>query len=353
MPAPTEADSPRGRSRFRRAVRYAAAGVPFVTATAALTARFVPVTNHLVLALAAWFPYLLIGAAVAALLLLFTHRRYIGAVALLLTAAAAGVQIPLFVGSNEVPANTVPVRLLTANLSEGAVDPKPLMAIARDRTDLLLVQELTPQLADTLAEDGIDTAFPYKALDARPFAAGVGIWSRYPIVGSRLIPGYRLGMLSANIRVPGAADDAVVVVTHLAGPWPQPIDDWVREITTLPDTLRQVATGAGERSAIVAGDFNATYDLQPFRRLLHDGFRDAAEQSGAGLTPTFPADSVVPPLLGIDRILTLNGSTTDVQTVRIPGSDHLGLSATIHTPRQSRPALTVVGSSPSVAPEPG
>lgn len=333
MPAPTEGDSPPRRSRLRCAVRYAAVGAPFVIATAALTARFIPVTNHLVLALAAWFPYLAIGAGLAALLLLFTRRRYIAAVALLLTAAAAAVEIPLFVGSNEAPANTVPVRVLTANVREGAVDPEPLVAIARDRADLLLVQELTPQLADGLVDKGIDSAFPYKALDARPFAAGVGIWSRYPIVGSRRIPGYRLGMLSATVRVPEAASDAVVVVTHLAGPWPQPIDDWVGEITTLPEALRRITTSARGGTAIVAGDFNATYDLQSFRRLLGDDIRDAAEQSGAGLTPTFPADSAVPPLLGIDRIMTLNSSATDVETVRIPGSDHLGLSATVHIPR--------------------
>ncbi|WP_442521722.1 hypothetical protein, partial [Salmonella enterica] len=57
---------------------------------------------------------------------------------------------------------------------------------------------------------------------------------------------------------------------------------------------------------------------------------DVADQSGAGLTPTYPAGRRVPPLLGIDHILTRNSSASGVHTVRIPGTDHLGLAATIH-----------------------
>jgi endonuclease/exonuclease/phosphatase (EEP) superfamily protein YafD len=78
---------------------------------------------------------------------------------------------------------------------------------------------------------------------------------------------------------------------------------------------------------IVAGDFNATVDMKPFRRLLHNGFRDAAEQSGAGLVATYPADSAIPPLIGIDHILTFNSTARDARSVRIPGSDHLGVMA--------------------------
>ena len=65
-----------------------------------------------------------------------------------------------------------------------------------------------------------------------------------------------------------------------------------------------------------------------------DGFEiEAAEQSGAGLTPTFPANTSTPPLIGIDHILTFNSSANDAHAVRIPGSDHLGVSATVHLPR--------------------
>ena len=179
----------------------------------------------------------------------------------------------------------------------------------------------------------VNADFPYSAVDARPSAAGVGIWSRYPIVRSSRVTGYELGVVSAVIRVPGAAQDTAVLAAHLVGPWPQSIDGWHRELTMLPSTLREFATSAGQGAAIVAGDFNATFDMEPFRRVLHTGFRDAAEQSGAGLTPTYSAESAIPPDIGIDHVLTLHSSATDVHTVRVPGSDHLGLVATVHVPR--------------------
>ena len=197
-----------------------------------------------------------------------------------------------------------------------------------------MFQELTPELAGSLNREGLDKDFPYRVVDAQPVAAGVGIWSRYPIVRSIRIPGYTLGAMRADIRVQGAAHDVVALTTHLTGNWPQSIDRWRAEIATFADTMSTTAAHAGEGAAIVAGDFNATFDMQPFRRLLRDGFRDAAEQSGAGLTPSVPAGMPLPPLLGIDRILTLNSSASNVRTVRIPGSDHLGLSATVHLLRR-------------------
>jgi endonuclease/exonuclease/phosphatase family metal-dependent hydrolase len=205
--------------------------------------------------------------------------------------------------------------------------------LARDGADLLVVVELTPESASGLTQEGLDVGFPYRVVDAQPFAAGVAIWSRYPVVRSSRIGGYQLGVVSAVIRAPQAADEAVVLAAHLTGPWPQPIDGWRQDIAEFSNTLNRIAAEAGEGAAIVAGDFNASMDMQPFRRLLENGFRDAAEQSGAGFTPTYPADSAAPPLIGIDRILTFNSSASDVQTVRIPGSDHLGLWAIVHVPR--------------------
>ena len=316
--------------RLLRGALYGVAGIACLIAALALAARFMTVTNHVVLALAAWSPYLMvIGGGVSAALLL-TRRWWTASAALSLVAVAVAVEMPLFIGPNQVPAHSVPVRVLTANLREGSADPKALVSLARESADVLVVQELTSELAGSLVREGFDSEFPYRVVDAHNNAAGVGIWSRYQIVRSSRIPGYALGAVSADIRVPDAAGDVIVVTTHLVGPWPQPIDGWRHEIAKLSDTMEGVASSAGAAAVIVAGDFNATFDMEPFRRLLRNGFRDAAEQSGAGLIRSFPADSAVPPLFGIDHILTLNSSASNVRTVRIPGSDHLGLSATVH-----------------------
>ncbi len=327
-------NQPQSRSPgFRLSAQYLLAWFAFLIAAITLGARFVPVVNHTILILAAASPFLMMGAGVSAVVSLLTRRWWAAGAALCLTAAATFVQLPLFIGSGQIPGPTVPVRVLTANLRLGAADPEALAALARERADLLVVQELTPELAGALSRQGVQSEFPYSSLPPGDNALGVGIWSRYPIRRYSLNPGYSLGMMSVSIRPPGAASDAVVLGVHITGPWPQPIDRWRKEMAKLPDTLSAAAAAAGSGAVIVAGDFNASNDMQPFRRLLRNGFRDAAEQSGAGLTPTFPADASVPPLIGIDHILTFHSSASDVRTVRIPGSDHLGLIATIHVPQ--------------------
>lgn len=297
----------------------------FLIASVALAARFVPVVNHAVLLLAALSPYLVIGAGLLVLPVLITQWSWIAVPVLVIVGVTAALNTPLFIG--RAAEEGIPIRVLTANLREGAAEPAALATLACDRADVFVAQELTPELAGQL--DVLETEFPYRALDPAPSAGGVGIWSRYPIVQSSRNPGYLLGMVSATVRVPGASDDVIVLAAHLAGPWPQAIDDWRRELAKLPETLSATASAA-RGPVIVAGDLNATADMQPFRRLLRDGFADAAEQSGSGFVRTFPADDSMPPLIGIDHILTHDSWASDVRTVRVPGSDHLGLAATIY-----------------------
>jgi endonuclease/exonuclease/phosphatase (EEP) superfamily protein YafD len=75
--------------------------------------------------------------------------------------------------------------------------------------------------------------------------------------------------------------------------------------------------------------------MRSFRGLLRNGYRDAAEQSGAGIKPTFPADSWLPPFIAIDHILTRSCTATSLRTIKIPGSDHRGLAATVMIARSS------------------
>jgi endonuclease/exonuclease/phosphatase (EEP) superfamily protein YafD len=223
--------------------------------------------------------------------------------------------------------------VLTINLHNGTAEPAAVAAAAQEHADVLLLQELTPtQASGIVAEPGMTTDFPYTVLEPRPFAAGVGVLSRYPIVQSSRITRYQLGAVTATIRPRSAASDVLVATIHLSGPWPQPIDLWREDIEALPQTLEHLVLTAGPGAAIVAGDFNATDDFLPFRRLLDTGFADAVQQAGGGLSPTYPADSLVPPIIEIDHILTYNGWASETARVPIKGSDHLGLAATIHVP---------------------
>lgn len=304
-----------------------------VGALLALIARLVPVTNHTLLTLAALSPYLMFGAVLALPLLVLTRKR--GWTALLALATIAGsifVVTPQFIGPTEPPEDPCRARILTANLFEGRADPYELARIARERTDLLMLQELTPEFAEALNRSGFGEEFPYQAVEARPGALGVGIWSRYPLARYSQVRGYELGMIRASMYVPGPTTETEVLVAHVAGPWPQPVDVWSREMGMLPATLNSIAEEDRTKSVVVAGDFNATLNMKQFRGLLTNGYRDAAEESGAGVVRTYPANRRYPPIIGIDHVLTRNGSADGVYTVRVPGSDHLGVGACVHLP---------------------
>lgn len=323
-------ESNAARSRFARLSGALIAWFAFILAGVAFAARYAPVVNHAVLGLAAMSPYLMLASGVSALLLLLTRRRLAAAVAMALFAASAVVKAPLFIPARHPAGPSIPIRVLSANVMEGGADAPELVAIASADADLLIAQEVTPEFAAAL--NALDAEFPYRMVEARSYANGVGIWSRYPLVQSTRMSGYELGAVSVTVRVPGAASDVVALVAHLVGPWPQAIDGWRREIAALPDTLDAVAAAAGNGAVVVAGDLNATADMLPFRQLLANGYHDATEQAGAGLTPTFPANRSIPPLIGIDHILTRNAVATAASTVRIPGSDHLAISATVQVP---------------------
>jgi endonuclease/exonuclease/phosphatase (EEP) superfamily protein YafD len=86
---------------------------------------------------------------------------------------------------------------------------------------------------------------------------------------------------------------------------------------------------------VLAGDFNATLDHRPMRRLLGEGLSDAARESNAGWQATWPVNErrggLLPPGLGLmtlDHVLVSHDfSAISTSTHEVPGSDHLALVA--------------------------
>ena len=322
-------------SKIQRMPQTAIGFVALAVAGCAFASRYLSLTNHATFIAAALSPYLMLCAPVSAALLTWTRCWGLAIAAVGLTVAAFAVQLPLYLDSDARRTAGVEVRLMSANLYQGMADPDPLVSSAQAQADVVAFQELTPQEAERLSGAGLDATFPYRWLDARSGPGGVGMWSRFPIDAPRRIGGYTFAFLTAQIRVTGVSIDPTVVVAHVAGPWPGPIDDWRRDLNRLPVTLSELGEQAGAGSVIVAADLNSTTDMRPFRALLRNGYRDAAEQSGAGIKPTFPAASRLPPFLAIDHILTRNCTATSLCTVKIPESDHRGLVVTIAIPRSS------------------
>jgi len=82
---------------------------------------------------------------------------------------------------------------------------------------------------------------------------------------------------------------------------------------------------------VLAGDFNAVESHWPMRRLRADGWQSSTDLAGAGWQPTWPVDRLrLSPLVRIDHILLSPDLTATASSrMRISGSDHLAVTATI------------------------
>jgi endonuclease/exonuclease/phosphatase (EEP) superfamily protein YafD len=292
-------------------------------AVCALVARYAPTINRPLLATAALSPYLMLGAPLAVLVFALSRHWTLVSVAAVLTVAVLAVQLPWYIGSPDPDSGTT-LRFATANLLLGEADPAAVARLATEHADVLAVQELTPELSAALSP-ALAREFPYSALRPRERAAGVGLWSRYPIVASGSDESFSRGLIYARVQVPDTDFETTVVSTHMPPPR-SAFASWRDDITRLGTALRGFPPGG---PVVVGGDLNATPDVREFRQLLHDGYRDGAAQTGAGLTRTHPSHTIIPPLLAVDHIVTRDASVTSLRTVEVAGSDHLALAAIV------------------------
>jgi endonuclease/exonuclease/phosphatase (EEP) superfamily protein YafD len=188
--------------------------------------------------------------------------------------------------------------------------------------DVLSVVELTEADRRALRAAGIAERYPFSVEDPRAGAHGSGIYSRYPIRDAGVSEFGGAPMAHAVVELPTGPVTVVAVHTTqpLAGPG------------LLEGQLAELGAAAHRFGGpvVLAGDFNATRQHQPFRELLEDGFRDAHLETGRGLAATWPVGRRLPPFALIDHVLVSDGLTaTSVREVRISGSDHLAVVATI------------------------
>ncbi|GAA2533808.1 endonuclease/exonuclease/phosphatase family protein [Mycolicibacterium diernhoferi] len=290
-------------------------------AATALAARFLAAGNRWVVATAALSPYLMPAAPVAAVVFGLSGHWGPVAVSAALTVAAVAVHLPWYLGAR-LPGPGATVRFLSANLYLGKAEPAAVARLAIESADILAVQELTGELAEALSPL-LATEFPYSTLRPRDKAAGVGLWSRFPITDSGSDESFSRGFIHARVQAPET--EMTVVSTHMPPPR-SAFTSWREDIRRLGPALRAVPAAG---PVIVGSDLNATPDVREFRRLLRDGYRDGAAQVHAGLTRTYPCHLPIPPFLAVDHILTRDAVATSMRTVSVAGSDHLALAATV------------------------
>ena len=129
--------------------------------------------------------------------------------ALIVVVVGVAAQLPLFLGGPPAAAADVPkIKLLQANIRLGEADPQALVSRVRsDRVDVLTVAELTPEAVDRLAAAGLERALPFSYLRPREGGGGEGIYARYPLRDTELLPGLQhpvRGLRPASVApIPG------------------------------------------------------------------------------------------------------------------------------------------------------
>ncbi|MGW0483646.1 endonuclease/exonuclease/phosphatase family protein [Nonomuraea sp. NPDC003214] len=272
-------------------------------------------------------PYAAAGSLVPLLIAALGRRRAAAAVALLTTAALGFSVLPRWFGTAEATAGR-PLRVLSVNLLFGKADTRSVMELVRAYdADVLNTQELTPGAVEELDLAGLKELMPHRVLQAEWNASGSGLFSRYPLrpLPDALppLPGHHMPV--AALALPGAAPVEFYDV-HPVPPLGAKLADWHAVFDALPaasaDTVR-----------ILAGDFNASLDHAPMRRLLARGYKDAADQVGAGLIPTWPANRRMPPIITIDHVLVDERVGVRAVSVHdVPGTDHRAVFAELSVP---------------------
>jgi endonuclease/exonuclease/phosphatase (EEP) superfamily protein YafD len=277
-------------------------------------------------------PVSLVPAAVAELGLLAGRRWGAAAVGATVLAGCAVVHAPAFLRTSESAArllrSDLRLTVMTANLLHGRADVAALARTARRHgVDVLCVQEVHQGALDAVAE-GVAGQLPHRHSRPGLRDAGSGIFSRHPLTNPQEPAGFGFPPVMADVMAPTAHGGHPISVLsfHSKAPvgnggarW------WSADLTLLG---RLMADHPGP--LVVAGDFNATAEHRQFRDLLTGGYRDAAQDAGAGPTFTFPAKRFRVPIASLDHVVLGPGLVgLDVRTAGQPGSDHRAVIARV------------------------
>jgi endonuclease/exonuclease/phosphatase (EEP) superfamily protein YafD len=223
----------------------------------------------------------------------------------------------------------VGLRVLSVNAQGGHADAEAVAAAVREHeVDVLAIQELTPGLFRRLDRTGLARLLPYHNADPRSGSAGTGLWTRWPLTALPPIQGLRAATPRVSISpVPGT--QVTVTAVHPKAPMNGQEGRWEAELALIRSELASVG-GA----QVVAGDFNASRDHQPFRELLAAGFLDCADAARSRPWPgyTWPVRRTIPPIMRLDHILVSRAAAaavSEARIVRIPGTDHRAVLAVV------------------------
>ncbi len=230
--------------------------------------------------------------------------------------------VPMFT-AEKAPAGER-LTVMTSNLEFGQGEAATVVnTVAQRHVDVLVLEEVTPTSLDRLREAGLDELLPHHQGQPATYARGTMVFSRFRLGDARTLPLGNVG-LDLTVRAP---QPFRLIAVHIWQPvgWPNEWQGDMRELRTL------VSAATKQGPTLVVGDFNATLDHAPLRRVIGAGVSDAVEQSGGGWQPTWPSADVkkwLRPLIAIDHVLASKEYVaTHTRTVEVAHTDHFAMVA--------------------------
>ncbi|MGW1956292.1 endonuclease/exonuclease/phosphatase family protein [Streptomyces sp. NPDC001920] len=207
------------------------------------------------------------------------------------------------------------------NVSDENGDPAgTARALADAEPDLIALEELVPR-ALPVYERALARDFPYHAVRGT-----VGLWSRYPLSGERLVDIRPRGVteswnrgLRAVVHTPHG--DLAAYVAHLPSVRVRASGLASARRDESAALLGEVIAAERARTVILLGDLNGTVDdrgLAPLTSRLN-----AAER---GFALSFPAAL---PLARIDQVMARSARVVHIRALPATGSDHLPVAARV------------------------
>ncbi|MFC4334249.1 endonuclease/exonuclease/phosphatase family protein [Salininema proteolyticum] len=226
-------------------------------------------------------------------------------------------------GMEGSPASEGDLTVLSVNLLVGAADVEKVVEYVEEReVDVMAVQELTPHAEDRFGELGLDAVMPHSIRETGWDASGSALYSRHPL--ERLEgaePDGIFHQFAARVSVPGEGAFNFMAV-HTAAPrftWRVPL--WEEDMDSFPEP--------GGDPWILAGDFNSTLDHSALRRVLDQGYDDAASVTGGAMAATWRMEGYLggwlrAPGMTLDHVLVSRDTVAvaDYEVLDDIGSDH-------------------------------
>lgn len=235
--------------------------------------------------------------------------------------------VPEFVGAGQragSASTAASVRLMTANVNGANTEVARIAGqLDRERPGLLLLEEYTPLIAGRLHGLTQLRAFPYVVERPSLEPYGYAVFSRFPLTGRPDLNSAGFPFARMDVALGGGRHVELVVVHTRSPVGATYTRRWARQLADLRTDACQA-----RRPLVFAGDFNATRDHRPFRRLLACGLHDAHDVAGGGWSPTWSATAWWKETTRIDHILVSSDITVSRYHRGSPfGSDHLPISA--------------------------